>query len=52
MILETAARIPPNGPPRNFQFCLYPGSISSNKKGEMASVIMVEVERDNPYQGL
>jgi hypothetical protein len=35
-----------------FQFCLYFGSTSSNKKGEMALVLMVEVEYDNFNSGL
>jgi hypothetical protein len=35
-----------------FQFRLFFGSLSSNKKGEMAPVLMVEVERDNISLGL
>jgi hypothetical protein len=35
-----------------FQFRLYPGSSSCNKKGMMASVLMVEIERDNISLGL
>jgi hypothetical protein len=35
-----------------FQFRLFFGSISSNKKGEMAPVLMVEVERDKVSLGL
>jgi hypothetical protein len=35
-----------------FQFRLYPGSISCNKKGMMAPVLMVEIERDNVSLGL
>jgi hypothetical protein len=35
-----------------FQFRLFFGSISSNKKGDMAPVLMVEVERDNISAGL
>jgi hypothetical protein len=35
-----------------FHFRLYPGSISCNKKGVMASVLMVEIKRDNVSLGL
>jgi hypothetical protein len=35
-----------------FQFRLFFGSISSNKKGVMAPVLMVEVERDNVSSGM
>jgi hypothetical protein len=35
-----------------FQFRLYFGSISSNKRGEMAPVLMVEVEGDNINLGM
>jgi len=35
-----------------FQFCLYFGLISSNKKGEMAPVLMVEVQCNNINLGL
>jgi len=35
-----------------FQFCLFQGSLSSNKQGCMAPVLMVEVERENILSGL
>jgi hypothetical protein len=35
-----------------FQFRLYPGSLSSIKKGAVAPVLMVEVERENVLSGL
>lgn len=35
-----------------FHFRLYPGSISCNKKGVMAFVLMVEIKRDNVSLGL
>jgi hypothetical protein len=39
-------------PENPFQFRLYFGSISCNKKGTMAQVLMVEVERDNIAAGM
>lgn len=35
-----------------FQFRLYPGSLSSIKKGAVAPVLMVEVKRENVLSGL
>jgi len=35
-----------------FQFRLFPGSLSCNKKGLSAPVLMVEVERDQVLMGL
>jgi hypothetical protein len=35
-----------------FQFRLFPGSLSCNKKGLSTPVLMVEVERDQVLMGL
>jgi hypothetical protein len=50
--LRDAIKDSPEWRENPFQFRFFFGSISSNKKGEMAPVLMVEVERDNISLGL